>query len=234
MPGKNTLKIYVEKGFYHVYNRGVNKLPIFLDEQDYRVFLFYMDLYLLPKEQPIERIKRNNNLTEDEKNKRIAKLMFLNNFYGKVEILCYILMPNHFHFLLRQTSKNDMELFLKSLLTKYAQYFNKKYHRVGHLFQGRYKAIFINKEEYLLHLSRYIHLNAKEILKENQKLIDYQWSSYPDYIKGTGPEWLKKEYILSYFKNIRGYGFSSYQGFVEGYKEKSKEEQETIKKFILD
>jgi len=234
MPGKNTIKVYIENSFYHVYNRGVEKRLIFLDEQDYRVFLFYMDLYLFPKEESIEKIKENINLTEDEKNKRISKLLCLNNFYGKIEILCYILMPNHFHFILKQADKNNMELFMKSLLTKYSQYFNKKYKRVGPLFQGRYKAILIDKEEYLLHLSRYIHINAQEELLKNQNLIDYPWSSYASYIKGVGPRWLNKEYILSYFKQAQGFSFDSYQGFVEGYKEKSEEEVNLYKKLLLE
>jgi len=233
MPGKNALKIYVENGFYHVYNRGVNKLPIFLDEQDYRVFLFYLDLYLLSKDESINKIKNNNKLTEEEKNKKISKLLYLNNFYGKIEILCYILMPNHFHLILKQIGKNSMELFLKSLITKYVQYFNRKYDRVGHLFQGRYKAILIEKEAYLLHLSRYIHINIQEMLKD-QRLIDYQWSSYSSYIKGIGPRWLKKDYILSYFKQAQGFSFDSYQGFVEGYKEKSEDEIKNYRKLLLD
>lgn len=234
MPGKNTIKVYVENGFYHVYNRGVEKRPIFLDEQDYRVFLFYMDLYLFPKQESIEKIKENINLTEDEKNKRMSKLLCLNNFYGKIEILCYILMLNHFHFILKQVDKNNMELFMKSLLTKYSQYFNKKYKRVGPLFQGRYKAILIDKEEYLLYLSRYIHINAQEVLLKNQNLTDYPWSSYSSYIKGTGSKWLNKDYILNYFKQKQDFSFSSYHGFVEGYREKSEEESDLYKKLLLE
>ncbi|KKQ23150.1 MAG: hypothetical protein US40_C0018G0021 [Candidatus Roizmanbacteria bacterium GW2011_GWC2_37_13] len=190
---------------------------------------------LNPKQESIEKIRNNNNLTEEEKNKRVSKLLCLNNFFEKIEILCYVLMPNHFHFLLKQINKTDMKFFIKSILTKYSQYFNKKYKRVGHVFQDRYKAILMDKEEYLLHLSRYIHQNAKDILKNNQKLVNYPWSSYSKYISGVGPKWLKKEYVLSYFKSIQGYGFSSYQGFVEGYKEKSEVEDDDIfKKLLLD
>lgn len=234
MPAKNTVKAYVEKGFYHVYNRGVNKMPIFLDEQDFKVFFYYMDLYLLSKEELIKRIKNNIKLSEDEKNKRISKLLTLNNFYGKIDILCFVFMPNHFHFLLKQLNRDDMIFFLKSLLTKYSQYFNKKYKRIGPVFQGRYKAILINKEEYLLHLSRYIHVNPKEILPKKYNLMDYPWCSYHYYIKEIAPTWLNKDYILSYFKSIKGYGFSSYQGFIEGYQEKSEIEYDIFKNLLLD
>lgn len=235
MPAKNSIKIYVDEGFYHVYNRGVNKDFIFKDEYDYKAFLYYLNLYLLPKEVSIKKIQLNKNLTELEKNKKMAKIFQLNNFYKKIEILCYVLMPNHFHLLLKQNNKNDIKIFLKSLLTKYAQYFNKKYQRVGPVFQGRYKAILIDKKEYFLHLSRYIHLNPKELLKDNQKLIDYQWSSYRQYLEiEETPEWLKKEYILSDFKNNKGFGFDSYQGFVEGFQEADYEENNEFKRLILD
>jgi len=82
---------------------------------------------------------------------------------------------------------------------------------------------------------RMASIKAKDILKNNQKLVNYPWSSYSKYISGVGPKWLKKEYVLSYFKSIQGYGFSSYQGFVEGYKEKSEVEDDDIfKKLLLD
>ena len=200
MPGKNVIKTYIENGFYHIYNRGVEKRLIFLDEQDYRVFLSYLDLYLLPKENSINKIKNQFNITDDDKNNRIAHLLLLNNFYKKIEILSYILKPNHLHFEIKQIENNSMEMFMQSLITKYVKYFNKKYQRVGPLFQGRYKAILIEKEEYLLHLSRYIHINAQEELTKNQNLSDYPWSSYPSYVKGIGHRWLNKGYILYYLK----------------------------------
>lgn len=234
MPAKNSRKIYVPNSFYHIYNRGVEKRVIFLDEQDYRVFIYYLELYLSPKEEIIDKIKDQINLTEDEKNSRISKILILNNFYNKIELLCFILMPNHFHIMLKQIERNSMELFMNSLTMKYVQYFNKKYKRVGPLFQGRYKAVLIDKEEYLLHLSRYIHINIKELLDKNQLLSSYQWSSYPAYVKGLSINWLRKDYILYYFKKSNGFSFSSYQGFVEGYEETSEKEQNIYKKLFLD
>ena len=75
MPGKNIIKTYVENGFYHIYNRGVEKRLIFLDEQDYRVFLSCLDLYLLPQRDSINKIKNQFNLTKDDKNSKIAHLL---------------------------------------------------------------------------------------------------------------------------------------------------------------
>ncbi|PJC31951.1 hypothetical protein CO049_03560 [Candidatus Roizmanbacteria bacterium CG_4_9_14_0_2_um_filter_36_12] len=164
----------------------------------------------------------------------MAHLLLLNNFYKKIEVLSYILKPNHLHLEIKQVEKNSMEIFMQSLITKYVKYFNRKCQRVGPLFQGRYKAILIDKKEYLLHLCRYIHLNAQEELEKGQNLVDYPWSSYPVYIKGNGPKWLNKEYILSYFKQTKGFSFSSYEGFIEGYKEKSEEESDLYRRLLLD
>ena len=71
-------------------------------------------------------------------------------------------------------------------------YFNRKYKRVGPLFQGRYKAVFIHSVEYLLDLSRYIHLNPFYIINKNQKLISYPWSSYIVYVNNYSIKWLNK------------------------------------------
>lgn len=234
MSAKNSKKIYLPDSFYHIYNRGVEKRIIFLDKQDYKVFIYYFELYLSPKEKIISKIKAKKNLTEDEKSLKISKILVLNNFYNKIELLCFILMSNHFHIILKQREKNSMELFMHSLILKYVQYFNKKYERVGPLFQGRYRAVLIDKEEYLLHLNRYIHTNIREILSKNQPLSSYQWSSYPAYLGKVNYSWLKKDYILNYFKKSNGFGFDSYQGFVEGYKEKSANEEQIFKKLILD
>lgn len=232
MPSRNAIKVYVEKGFYHIYNRGVNKSDIFLEKKDYQVFLNYIKLYLLPKEECLSLVK-SLPLPFKIKFKKIRSIARLNNFCQRIKLFSFVLMPNHFHFLLQQEDKNDINEFIKSLLTKYAMYFNKKYNRTGPLFQGRYKAILIEKEEYFLHLSRYIHLNPREILSKNGNLISYPWSSYPFYVKNYKAKWLQKDLILSYFKKTKGFGFFSYQGFVEGYKEKE-EDIKIMKKYLID
>jgi len=99
----------------------------------------------------------------------------------KASVICYCLMPNHVHLLLRQDSKIPIYRVISSLHTSYSMYFNRKYDKVGHLFQSRFKQKNIEKDEYLLHLSCYIHLNPF-IDGFVEKPEDYQWSSYPDYI----------------------------------------------------
>lgn len=234
MPGKNALKTYVENGFYHVYNRGVEKRNIFLDEQDYKVFLSYLKLYLISKDDSIIELKKRVDLSDDQKNDKISKLMALKNYLNKIELLSYVLMPNHFHLEIRQKNTNDMENFMRSLITKYSKYFNKKYDRVGPLFQSRYNAVLITNERYLLHLGRYIHLNPQEIIVNKQSLSSYPWSSYPAYINNLSVNWLYKDYFLLDFEKNKGFSFNSYQGFVEGYREETFEEIKAYKKLFLD
>ena len=104
-----------------------------------------------------------------------------------IEIICYCLMPNHIHFLIRQLKENGISKFMGQISNSYTKYFNTKYTRVGPLLQGPFKAVLIESDEQLIHVSRYIHLNpiVSGIVKN---LEDYPWSSYLEYIKPIGLE----------------------------------------------
>ncbi|MEK7633375.1 MAG: transposase [Patescibacteria group bacterium] len=234
MPAKNSIKTYIKNGFYHIYNRGVEKRNIFLDEQDYRVFLSYLKIYLSPKEDSVNNVNSNENLDYEDKNIQISKLYTLNNFFNKIGLISYVLMPNHFHLELQQTNKKDIEIFMRSLITKYTMYFNRKYKRVGPLFQGRYKAVLILGSEYLLHLSCYIHVNPLEQLTKGQQLQSYPWSSYPAYVNNLKIKWLKKDFILSSFINNQNNLPGSYKKFVEEYIKKLEENNKAHKDLLLD
>ena len=122
----------------------------------------------------------------------------------KISIICYCLMPNHFHLLLRQNADETISSFIHRLTVSHSMYFNKRYNRTGHLFQGSFKAKLVSKNEYLLHLSRYIHLNPLKIMNSISGLETYPWSSYPEYIKGDRDikeEICEKEIILQQFNN---------------------------------
>lgn len=114
-----------------------------------------------------------------------------------VSILAYCLMPNHVHLLVRQNGPDPVSSFIQRLHTAYSMYFNKKYHETGHLFEDRFKAKMVNRDEYIIHLSRYIHLNPGKLVK---RLPAYKWSSYPAYFTGKNDELLDTKFILSYFK----------------------------------
>lgn len=210
MPARNVRKQYLENSYYHIYNRGVEKRKIFLDEQDYNVFLSYLKEYLLPKdEKALYESLSDPNIGSIERNK-ILKLLRLNNFVDCISMLAYSLMPNHFHFLIRQREQNSMDKFMNSLGTRYTMFFNKKYKRVGSLYQDVYKAVLVKTDGQFIHLSRYIH---KQALALQGDALQVQPSSYDDYIgKGQTP-WLNSKEILSFFSTK--YPALSYRSFVE-------------------
>lgn len=118
-----------------------------------------------------------------------------------------------------------MKKLIQKLCTSYSMYFNKKYSRVGHLFQGIYKAVNIEGDSYLLHLSRYIHLNPTDVEIDYKT---YPYSSYKYFLSEKPPVWLYPNHILEYFKQtspikpIAEEKFNSYKSFVEDYSEDSR------------
>lgn len=235
MPSKNEVKIYVEKAYYHLYNRGVEKRDIFLDKQDYSVFLTYLKTYLLPKDEQKLQMLLIDPKTDYRKRDKIAKMLQLNNFCNDLKLLAYCLMTNHFHLLVYQIDRDSIHKFMNSLITRYSMYFNKKYKRVGPLFQGVYKAVLVKTDEQLLHLSRYIHLQAINL--QGQPLRD-QPSSYPNYLGEISQEWVRSDDILEFFKTgelRRSLGekdTNMYKSFVEGYN--LSEREEFIADLVLD
>ena len=211
MPARNRIKHYVENSYYHIYNRGVEKRLIFKDQQDYAVFLNYLKEYLLPKDE--ENLRKqffNPNATYKEKDK-VTKLLRLNNFYGEITLFAYCLMPNHFHFFIKQKGSLSIDKFMQSLATRYTMYFNRKYKRVGFLYQDTYKAVLIENEQQFIYLSKYIH---KQSIQQGRTLRSWnQPSSYSEYLGDRKTEWIHPEEILSYFSKINPK--FSYKSFVE-------------------
>ncbi len=190
MPAKNTVRAFQNDGFYHVYNRGVNKQPVFLDDADYRAFLNLLKRYL--SAEPVAHPKNGVYPT----------------YVSQVELLAYCLMPNHFHLLLYQLDDNGVALLLKAVATSYGMYFNKKYERVGPVFQGRFKASSINHDAYLHHVSRYIHLNPRDY-------GNWPYSSLPCYLGTHNAPWIKPARVLELFDN----NAEQYLTFIQDYEE---------------
>ena len=137
-------------------------------------------------------------------------------------------MPNHFHLMIKQLADPKAIIrFMRSLTNAYTAYFNRKYDRIGPLFQGRYKAILVEQEPYLLHLTRYIHLNPQELSTPSRSdLLKYPYSSYADYLGKRKTDWLHPEEILGFFKTAQRASLKdilSYQSFVEDYAQDSKQ-----------
>ena len=113
-------------------------------------------------------------------------------------------MPNHFHFLLRQKTDDGLSKFVGDLLNSYTKYFNIKNDRVGPLFQGRFRAVLIDNDEQLVHVSRYIHLNPL-IANLVSDIESYPWSSYRDYLGLGNNTFVKTAEILDLFKSKEDY-----------------------------
>lgn len=213
MPAKNSVKEFVSDSYYHIYNRGVEKRTIFQNPQDYAVFLSYLKTYLLPKDEiALHSIIADQNRSYKEKDLAL-KALKLNNFSDSLKLVAYCLMPNHFHFLVKQTEAMTIDRFMQSFCTRYTLYFNRKYRRVGGLFQGLYKAVRIMTDEQLLHVSRYIHRNPITLASQGTTLRSYSYSSYMQYLGDMHAAWIHAEDILGYFNKS---GNQGYQKFVEG------------------
>ncbi len=118
----------------------------------------------------------------------------------EIEIFAYVLMPNHYHLLIR-THRPNLSKAMQWLGVSYTRRFNDKHVRSGHLFQGRFKSIIVQNDAYLMQLSCYMHRNPLRAKMVN-RLGDYHWSSYPIYAYGyKSPSWLSTDLILSQFNN---------------------------------
>lgn len=179
---------FINGEYYHIFNRGNNKRIIFSDYQDFARFFKSMNEF--NSEEPIgsifEKSFKKNSLGHS-----VSKL---------VEFNCYCLNPNHYHFILRQLADKGIEKFMQRLGNGYTKYFNNRQDCSGSLFQGRYKAVHIGSDEYLLHLSAYINLNDK-VHKLGHSVSKSSWD---EYVLNRGG-FCEKEIILSQFKSIEEY-----------------------------
>ncbi len=168
--------------YYHIYNRGNSKKQIFHDSYDYEYFLTLLNLMNTTERRKTVFIKSYN---DPKKEKELI-----------VSIGAYVLMPNHFHILIKQEHEEGITSFVQKLLTAYVMHYNKKYKHTGSLFEGRFKSKYVGEDRYLKYLFAYIHLNCLKILDSEWKkkatistkekinfLINYKWSSFNEYYK---------------------------------------------------
>jgi len=214
MPSKYLLRNFEQGGIYHVFNRGVDKRTIFIDEQDYHLFLYYLYIYITPLEKVL---RRYHTLPIRLFNKNVAK---------DVDLLTYCLMPNHFHLLVKQKGTGGVSSFMKQLSNAYTQYFNHKYKRAGSLFEGAFKAVRIPTDELLTHTSRYIHLNP--VVSGLSKEPEYEWSSYGEYVDERTNKLCNIKPVLDLFASVY-----SYKKFVHDQKDYGKKLHE-IKQLIIE
>lgn len=206
----------------HTYNRGVDKRIIFNTSGDYARFIH--TLYLSNDIEYIATnyLKRSNvespTLYIDRQYKHSGRRL--------VDILCFCLMPNHYHLLLKQLVDGGVSKFMQRVNTAYTNFFNLKNERSGCLFQGKYKYKIITNERYLAYLSKYIHLNPLEIIEPrwkedgiknwklaNEFIENYKWSSYPNYIgQKNFSSVINKGLLGDFYKNPK-----EYKGFINTY-----------------
>lgn len=189
--------------FYHLYNRGVEKRTIYLDFYDHQRFVEL--LYVANTTTPVNL----RNLKRDKKS-----VFDWERGDSLVAIGSYCLMPNHFHILLTPLQEGGVSTFMNKLCTSYSMYFNKKYKRTGSLFEGKYKAKYVDSDEYLKYLFSYIHLNPVKLIQSDWKekgiknvskaytfASSFKYSSLSDYQNNYRPESviINQEYFPDYF-----------------------------------
>jgi putative transposase len=201
MPGRKIP--LVTNQFYHVLNRGISLQPAFVTRRDYQraieVLVYYQN------EKPPLRYSQFLALTNKRRKQILDGLSEKREFL--VEIIAYCLMPNHFHFMIKQLKKEGISKFMSNFTNSYTRYFNVKNKRNGPLFEGKFKAIRIETDEQLLHLSRYIHLNpySSYVVKTLKDLKNYAFSSFSEYLGNAEINICSKEIVLGQFKNVELY-----------------------------
>ena len=202
----------VNDEIYHVVIRGTGKEVVFKDDADYYRAIF--SLYEFNTTEAIEIRKQR----EKRRIVKEGKKLFVDERVPLVEIFAFCFMPNHIHLLLKQLRENGISKFMKKVDIGYANYFNKKYERKGHFFQGRFRAVHIKTTEQLQNVFVYIHTNSISLLEPKWKekgirrpreiiefLESYKWSSYSDYLgKKNFPSVTKRDFLLKIMGGEKG------------------------------
>lgn len=181
MPIRQTILATGE--IYHIFNRSIASLPIFSThkhcQRAIEVLFYYQN------QSPPIKYSDFLNLPKDKRENILADLKKEQKFL--VEIIAYCLMPNHFHLLLRQVKKDGISIFLGNFSNSYSRYFNTTSERKGSLFEGRFKAVRIQNQDQIDHVSRYIHLNpySAYVVRNFKELEKYKYSSLPEYLGKT-------------------------------------------------
>jgi len=145
-------------------------------------------------------INRSAIFTDEEDKSRFLQRLGENVTKAEASIYAWVIMDTHVHILFK-SGKLGISAVMRKLLTWYAQYYNRRHKRTGHLFENRYKSILCDEDNYLLALVRYIHLNPvrANLVTTMEQLNEYKWSGHRQIMENTGSSWMDTEYILSHF-----------------------------------
>ncbi len=199
------LENFAEKEYYHVFGRGVNKEKIFIDDHDKARFIFLITHFQSPIKiynvnwYTESFIKKNYFSTKEDRVKEIVNKR-------NIELVSFVLMSNHFHLLVQNLEDRILSVYMHRILTAYSKYFNNKYKKKGHVFEGPFGATHIKNNTQLLHLSAYIHKNPKEIRGWENTYNKYPYSSYQDFIGlNRWGHLLSPDIVLKQFKDQTKY-----------------------------
>ena len=194
--------VFANDQIYHVFNRGVDRRSVFLTNWEYSRVIETIKYYRF-SDLPF-RLSKLLNLPQAQRIKVLSDIQSDNE--KLVEIISFCIMPNHFHLMLKQLKEGGISKFISNLTNSYTKYFNTKHERVGPLFEGIFKAVIVETDEQLIHLSRYIHLNpVSSFIIQEKDLENYPWSSLPEYLGKSEENFCKKETVMDLFKNIKDY-----------------------------
>lgn len=202
--------------YYHLFNRGVNHQQIFFEERDLARFVFL----LLHKQSPTTTTTRVEYYTKEFLKHRVWSTTGTTTMKmvgtRSVELVDFCLMDNHFHLTVRELKERGASKYMQRVLNAYTKYFNIKYRRKGHLFEGPFKAVHVKNNVQLLHLSAYIHRNPRDIREWRGKEAIYPWSSLSDCItKNRWGRLLSLGVILEQFGKDLKTQQKGYKKFVE-------------------
>ena len=236
---------FVTGEYYHIYNRGVDKREVFLDEGDYERFLRSMGefnnsltheqrVYVKNKIEPEGKTELSSDASElssvrDSRNVSDTNGLrtFLDSLPNLVTIVAYCLNPNHSHLLLQQSVDKGIEQYMHKLGSGYTNFFNIKYERSGSLFEGPFKAVQIDSEEHLLWVASYVNGNA-QIHGLIPDASEYKWGSYPEYLGKSDLNICDKSVLLDKFKDVKSFQKASEECF------RQMKERKDLQKYLVD
>lgn len=191
--------VFAKGETYHVFNRSNANEQIFTKKKNITRILELVSFYRYEQDMRYSFFKRLS-----KENKETYQLN-LSKKTPTVLILAYAIMPNHFHFLIKENSEKGIKNFVSNIQNSYAKYYNIKNKRFGALFQRPFKAKHVETDEQLLHLSRYIHLNpTTSYLMKYENLKSSDITSLPAYLNNGG-DFIYKNIILGLAGSIRKY-----------------------------
>lgn len=201
--------VFANNCIYHLFNRGIDRRPVFTGLYEYKRAQELIKYYQV-EEPPVSYSKFLQQ--PEQLRQQIVEQMRRDK--KSVNILSYCLMPNHFHFMLQQNTEKGIANFISNFTNAYTRYFNTKHERKGPMFEGVFKAVLVESDEQLIHLSRYIHLNpVVSSLVSIERIKDYPWSSYASYLTESNG-YIHTNLILSIMESS-----AKYEKFVLDYVE---------------